>query len=279
MDHVNLNFGTEIEMAGRVALVANEKGGVGKSVFTRTLIDWLRVEKHQVAAFDADGTIGATVRILGLKDGKGAPIRNQDPALGVRCYNGRADGERNILLDSIESKHRLYVHDLAGGLLTDLSKIVDDGDGLTGLLDAFDKYGYRLTVFHVISPDIGSTLSVGRWLEMTGDRADHVAVINLKHGKPEGDFPFWYGFTDAKGGAKGGKVRERLLAKGGQEIQFPALQSGAFAKLDAENVRFSVADDAGLLTISERAHVAKFWKDFGEAVRPAFPVLGIETAQ
>ena len=67
-------------MAGRVALVANEKGGVGKSVFTRTLIDWLRVEKHQVAAFDADGTIGATVRILGLKDGKGALIRNQDPA-------------------------------------------------------------------------------------------------------------------------------------------------------------------------------------------------------
>ena len=74
------------------------------------------------------------------------------------------------MLDSIESNHRLYVHDLAGGLLTDLSKIVDDGDGLTGLLDAFDKYGYRLAVFHVISPDIGSTLSVGRWLEMTGDR-------------------------------------------------------------------------------------------------------------
>jgi len=67
-------------MAGRVALVANEKGGVGKSVFTRTLIDWLRVEKHEVAAFDADGTIGATVRIL-VSRWKGAH-QNQDRRLG-----------------------------------------------------------------------------------------------------------------------------------------------------------------------------------------------------
>ena len=144
--------------------------------------------------------------------------------------------------------------------------------GLTALLNAFDKYGYRLTVFHVISPDIGSTLSVGRWLEMTGDQVDHVAVINLKHGKPDGDFPFWYGFTDAKGGSKGGKVRERLLAKGGQEIHFPALQSGTFAKLDAENVRFSVADDAGLLTISERAHVAQILEGFWGSDETRLPV-------
>jgi len=92
---------------------------------------------------------------------------------------------------------------------------------LTALLKAFHKYGYRLTVFHVISPDIGSTLSVGRWLEMTGDQVDHVAVINLKHGKPDGDFPYWYGFTAAKGGSKGGKVRERFLAKEARKSFFP----------------------------------------------------------
>jgi hypothetical protein len=43
LDHVS-QIETEIDMAGRVALIANEKGGVGKSVFTRTLIDWLRVK-------------------------------------------------------------------------------------------------------------------------------------------------------------------------------------------------------------------------------------------
>ncbi len=262
----------------RVALVANEKGGVGKSVFTRTLVDWLRQKKHRILAYDADGSIGATVRVLGTRDKSGGLEANQNPAAGVGFYNGRADGERNKLLDAIASADPLYVHDLAGGLLADLTRIVDDGDGLTGLLDAFEKHGYRLTLFHVISPDAGSTQSVNRWLDLTKERADHIAVINLKHGKPPADFPFWFGFTDRSGKAKGGKTRECLLSNGGIEIEFPALQSGTFAKLDAENVRFSLGESAGLLTITEQAHVAKYWGDFGKAIAPALPYLGVETA-
>jgi len=259
----------------RVALVANEKGGVGKSVFTRTLVDHLRTSGKRVAAYDADGSVGATARVLGSRDASGAVERVQNPVEGVGYYNGRADDERNILLDSIESGEKLYVHDLAGGLLADLTRIVDGGEGLDGLLDAFEAHGYRLTLFHVISPDVGAAQSVARWLSLIGDRADHVAVINLKHGKPPSDFPFWYGFTDAKGVAKGGKTREKLLAMGGVEIEFPALPAGTFAKLDAENIPFTRADKAGLLTITERAHVAKFLRDFAAALAPAFPFLGL----
>ena len=259
----------------RVALVANEKGGVGKSVFTRTLVDHLRTAGKRVAAYDADGSVGATARVLGSRDAKGLVERIQNPVAGIGYYNGRADDERNTLLDSIESGERLYIHDLAGGLLADLTRIVDGGEGLDGLLDAFEAHGYRLTVFHVISPDVGAAQSVARWLSLIGDKADHVAVINLRHGKPPADFPFWYGFTDAKGLAKGGKTREALLALGGVEIEFPALPAGTFAKLDAENIPFTRADKAGLLTITERAHVAKFLRDFATALTPALPLLGL----
>ena len=259
----------------RVALVANEKGGVGKSVFTRTLVDHLRVSGKRVAAYDADGSVGATARVLGSRDAHGSIERIQDPVEGIGYYNGRADDERNILLDSIESGEKLYVHDLAGGLLADLTRIVDGGEGLDGLLDAFETHGYKLTVFHVISPDVGAAQSVARWLGLIGDKADHVAVINLKHGRPPADFPFWYGFTDAKGAAKGGKTREKLLASGGVEIEFPALPSGTFAKLDSENIPFTRADKAGLLTITERAHVTKFLRDFAAALTPALPFLGL----
>lgn len=259
----------------RVALVANEKGGVGKSVFTRTLVDHLRTSGKRVAAYDADGSVGATARVLGTRDDNGSIERVQDPIEGIGYYNGRADDERNILLDSIESGEKLYVHDLAGGLLADLTRIVDGGEGLDGLLDAFETHGYRLTVFHVISPDVGAAQSVARWLSLIGDKADHVAVINLKHGRPPADFPFWYGFIDAKGMAKGGKTRERLLAGGGVEIEFPSLPAGTFAKLDAENIPFTRADKAGLLTITERAHVAKFLRDFAAALAPALPFLGL----
>ena len=144
----------------RVALVANEKGGVGKSVFTRTLVDCLRANGQRVAAYDADGSVGATVRVLGTRDVNGSIEREQDPVAGVGYYNGRAENERNILLDSIETGEALYVHDLAGGLLADLTRIVDLGEGLEGLLDAFDVHGYRLTIFHVISPDVGAAQSV-----------------------------------------------------------------------------------------------------------------------
>ncbi|HXY58832.1 MAG TPA: P-loop NTPase [Methylocystis sp.] len=260
----------------RVVLVANEKGGVGKSVFTRALVDTLRASGRRVAAYDADGSVGATVRVLGTRGVDGTIERVQDPILGVGFYDGRADNERNILLDSIETGEALYVHDLAGGLLVDLTRIVDSGEGLDGLLDAFEAHGYRLTIFHVISPDFGATQSVARWLSLIGDRADHVAVINLKHGKPPADFPFWFGFIDAKGEAKGGKTRKALLESGGVEIEFPALPSGTFAKLDAENIRFTRADRVGLLSITERAHVSKFLRDFAENLAPALPFLGFE---
>ena len=202
----------------RVALIASEKGGVGKSVFTRTLVDWLRGRNQRVAAYDADGSIGATVRVLGLRSANGTLVLDQDPSVGVGFYQGRAEGERNKLLDAIASKEALYVHDLAGGLLTDVMKIVDDGSNLNGLLDAFESHGYRLSIFHLISPDVGSAQSVNRWLEVTGARADHIAVVNRKHGTPPADFPFWYGFKDAKGKEKGGKARSKLLESGGVEI-------------------------------------------------------------
>lgn len=259
----------------RVALVASEKGGVGKSVFTRTLVDHLRTNGRRLAAYDADGSVGATVRVLGSRDAMGSIESVQNPIEGISYYNGRTDDERNILLDSIESGEKLYIHDLAGGLLADLTRIVDGGEGLEGLLDAYATNGYRLTVFHVISPDVGSTQSVARWLSLIGDRADHVAVINLKHGKPPSDFPYWYGFRDANGAAKGGRTRQNLLDNGGVEIEFPALPAGTFAKLDAENIPFTRADKAGLLTITERAHVAKFLRDFAAALSPALPFLGL----
>ena len=194
---------------------------------------------------------------------------------GIGYYDGRAEDERNMLLDSIESGEKLYVHDLAGGLLADLTRIVDGGEGLDGLLDALGAHGYKMTMFHVISPDVGSTQSVARWLNLVGDRADHVAVINLKHGKPPSDFPYWYGFRDANGAAKGGRTREKLLEGGGVEIEFPALPSGTFAKLDAENIPFTRAERTGLLTITERAHVAKFLRDFAAALTPGLPFLGL----
>ena len=39
----------------RVVLITSEKGGVGKSVTARTLVEYLRGGGTRVAAYDADG--------------------------------------------------------------------------------------------------------------------------------------------------------------------------------------------------------------------------------
>lgn len=259
----------------RVALIASEKGGVGKSVEARALIDHLRSEGIRVAAYDADGGVGALIRVLGTRNCDGRVAEDQDPVEGIGYYNVRADNERNTLLDAISTGENLIVHDLAGGSLADLTKIVDGGEGLDGLLAAFDEHGYRLTIIHVLSPEIGAAQSVARWVELVGDQVDHVAVRNNRWGKSEADFPFWHGFTDGKGVAKGGKTREKLLAMGGVEIDLPALPAGTYAKIDAENLSFSAAAADTSLTITERAHISKFRRDYAAALEPARPLLGL----
>ncbi len=131
-------------------------------------------------------------------------------------------------------------------------RIVDGGDGLDGLLTAFDDNGYRVAVLHLISSEVGSAQSVARWLELAGDRVDHVAIRNTRWGKSPADFPFWHGFTDGRGIAKGGKTREKLMAMGGVEIDLPSLPAGTFAKVDADNLAFSAAINEPSLTITER---------------------------
>ena len=243
--------------AKRLVLVVNNKGGVGKSVVVRALVDALRTSGKTVSAYDADGSVGSLLTSYGTRtDGRLA--QEQDPAVGVGYYDIRQDGSRNVLLDCLASGAPLIVHDLAGGSLGELKRIVDDGDGVDGLAEAIAGQGYTLTLVHVISNVQGATASVGEYVKAFGDHAEHVVVVNKAWGKDDADFPFWYGFTKPDGTKVGGRTRETVLASGGSEIAFPALQPGTFAKVEAENAPYTVAATSTDLTITERAHLAKF---------------------
>ncbi|MGH1575536.1 hypothetical protein ACRAWG_39115 (plasmid) [Methylobacterium sp. P31] len=135
----------------RLVLVTSEKGGVGKSVTARTFVEYLREGGTRVAAYDADGSVGGLVRVLGTRDGAGEVLDEQDPAIGVGYYNIRDAAESHTLLNCLGTQEPLIVHDLAGGSLADLTRITDMGEGLDDLLVAVDENGYRLTVLHLIS--------------------------------------------------------------------------------------------------------------------------------
>jgi hypothetical protein len=255
----------------RLGMISSEKGGVGKSFFGISLIDFLRSSGASPAAYDADGSVGSLLRILGTRDDAGKLLADQDPVVGAGYYNIRA-AERNLLLDSISRGDKHIVHDLAGGTLRDIMTIVDAGESVSGLLDAYEEYNYRVTVVHVMSPTAAAVQSIGRHLEAFGDRADHVAVRNLFWGKK---FPFWNGFTDGAGVLRGGKTRELFQSMGGVEIDMPALANETFAKMDAENLSPANAARNSYLTLTERSQVAKFRRDCSAAIEPARAFLGL----
>lgn len=263
------------ELKKRLVLVVNNKGGVGKSVVSRALLDVYRSNGKAVHAFDADGGVGSLLAAYGTRNGDGRLTQEQDPAVGVGYYDVRADGSRNKLLDSLGSGAPLILHDLAGGSLGEIRRIVDDGDGVDGFLDAVEGQGYRIVLVHVLSNVQGATASVREYLDAFAGRADHVAVVNKAWGRDDSDFPFWYGFTKPDGAKVGGNTRADLLGKGGAEVAFPALQPGTFAKVEAANVPYSKAADSPDLTITERAHLSKFNKAALAAFLEAKDKLGL----
>jgi hypothetical protein len=260
--------------AKRVVGIVSGKGGVGKTMTARALLDIYRSEGVRAAAYDADGAVGGLVRLYGTRADDGAIVEVQDPLDGVSFYDLRSDRERNTLLDSIALDAGVILHDLPGGSMVDVQRVVDNGEGVTGLLDTFELHGTRMTLLHVVDNEIESAQSVGVHLDLFGDRVDHVAIINMRECKGLSDFPYWAGY-EVGGVRKYGKARERLLAMGGKEILLPALQPATRAKVNAERLTFSKAKDAPSLTITERAHVAKFLRDFTANLEPARKVLGL----
>ena len=258
----------------RLLGIVSGKGGVGKTMTARALLDVMRSEGVKAAAFDADGAVGGLVRLYGTRADDGAIVETQDPFEGVAFYDLRSDRDRNMLLDSIALQAGVILHDLPGGSTVDLTRIVDGGDGVTGLLDTLDLHSIRMTLLHVVDNEIESAQSVGAHLDLFGNRVDHVAVLNMRECRSLADFPYWKGYLDNAGVERYGKARKRLLDGGGKEVLLPALPPATRAKINAERLPFSKAALSPTLTITEKAHVAKFLRDFTANLEPARKVLG-----
>ncbi|WP_085034902.1 hypothetical protein [Ensifer aridi] len=250
-------------LAKRLILVTNNKGGVGKSVVSRALADLYRSNRKPADIYDGDGGVGSLLTAYGTRDEAGRLLREQDPAVGVGYYDIRSESTRNTLLDSLGSGASIVMHDLAGGSLPEIKRIIDDGDGVDGFLKVVERHGYRLTLLHVLSNVQGATASVKEYLEVFGDRADHIAIINQVWGKRTSDFPFWFGYDKPDQANPetvikvGGNTRAALL-KNGAEIEFPSLQPGAFAKVENLNIPYSKAVENKDLSVTENGQLESF---------------------
>jgi hypothetical protein len=267
----------------RAAIVTSNKGGPGKSFTAKTLAHVFRDAGAETELWDGDETGSSLSSAYALRDDKGKVIRPQDPLKGVGQYSISERESARTLTETFSSKSHIVLHDMKGGALESMMNILDDGDSVEGFLDMADKHKRRLTFIHVVNDDEAATISVGIYLDLFGDRADHLVVINQRLGKGETKFPFWYGFMRPDGVKQGGAARQQLGEMYGfddegnpkHEILLPALDIGLNAKLNSYKLPFAVAAEHPWFTSTEQSMIQNYLKQATKAFAPHIKLLGL----
>ena len=228
----------------RVIWITGGKGGVGKSTFSRGLLDVLLDAGVNVAAFDGDPTNAQLFRYY------------QNVGEGVQQIDLNQQGEADILLNQMEEgKADIFLVDVAAGG----SQTLLDLEGDIGLISEAMDMGYRYTVVSVMSRIKDSVNLLKASLEMTDDfDVQHVAVKNL-----------YFGACDRFRLFDDSKTKGRLLEAGGMVLEMPDLFDDTYELLDQNNLPFRAMLADKSFPRAQRSRINKWLKDFESEISKA----------
>lgn len=240
-----------VQAQKRIVLVTGNKGGTGKSTFTRGLRDVLQERGIECAAYDCDKDNAQLYRFYkGVGD-------------GVDRIDIFAQGGADALVDDMEdSGAPVMLVDLPAGS----GKALEDFDRELRFLETAQELGYSVTLVSVLSRIKDSVNALRLLMEVFEDRVQHVAVKNLFFGSGEKFTLF-----------ERSKVKARLLELGGVVIEMPDLFDDTYDLIDEGNLTFRAAAGEGSpLKRSHRSRVYQWLKEFEGEVGKAAQVLGVE---
>ena len=228
----------------RVIWITGGKGGVGKSTFSRGLLDVLLDAGVNVAAFDGDPSNAQLFRYY------------QGVGEGVKCVDLDKQGEADVLLNQMEvGKTDVFLVDVAAGG----SQTLLDLEGDIGLISEAMDMGFRFTVVSVMSRIKDSVNLLKASLEMTDDfDVQHVAVKNL-----------YFGDCDRFRLFDSSKTKGRLLERGGVVVEMPDLFDDTYELLDQLNLPFRSLLSDRSFPRAQRSRINKWLKEFETAVERA----------
>ncbi|MBF0482995.1 MAG: hypothetical protein HQK82_15220, partial [Desulfovibrionaceae bacterium] len=240
----------------RAIFVLSQKGGPGKSTFSRALLDVLRSEKGMsVGAFDADGGVGQLLQYYGRRGEDGRLLKEQDPLSGVFPFDIRDNLERDNLINALDLKTQVLLFDFPGGAVDSLQRVLKAENGMEALIQDYRKEGYDITVVIVMSNVHASANNVIKTIKIFGQNVAYVVVKNLFFGEPE-DFLFFDGFTDVQGNTVGGRGKAVLTENQGRVIHMPQLRGREYAILDLYSLGFTEAlQSANLRRAEKKQHL------------------------
>lgn len=213
-----------------IHFIGGEKGGVGKSLVSRIVAQYLIDHERPFLGFDTDRSHGALMRFYA---GYASPVViDRYESLDAIVEAAAADPDRSILVD------------LAAQTQDALTQWMDD----SGLVELSADLGIALTYWHVMDSGRDSVDLLKKLLDRFGSRLNYVLVRNHVRGEN-------FDLLEASG------EKQRALELHARIIDIRRLHEAAMIKIDSHSSSFWSATqraDAHALGILERQRV-KLW--------------------
>jgi hypothetical protein len=241
---------TQKQLNRRLILVTGDKGGTGKSITSRILLDIYRNKGKNCIAYDCDQSNPQLARHYG----KLLP--------GVMGLKLNERGGADALQDDLETlSPDISLVDLPAGAAEYFEGIAKD----IRLFQNASQFGYRITMVSVLGRVKDSVNQLKRLVNFCGERVDYVVVKNLYWGAEEK-------FTRYNTS----KTREAIEMMEGVEICLPELFDDIFDTIDANDLTFREALESDLFTISNKSRIFGWLEECEYQVLKAALQLGLD---
>jgi len=195
-------------MKPAVLVVGADKGGVGKTTISRTVLDYLRAKSMPARAFDSESPRGTLKRF--------------HPAV-TEIVDITHTGDQMKILDTLSSNDaRITLIDIKAGLLSNTLKAFQD----SGFFDAVRAGDVSFGLFHVLGPSVASLDEISE----VAPYIENGAYFAVKNFINETSFFDWDPAVKAKYFEK---------SKDSTEISIPKLTEMACESVELAGVPFS----------------------------------------
>lgn len=214
---------------GRIHFVGGEKGGVGKSLTSRLLAQYIIDNKKAFIGFDTDRSHGTFSRFYSQFT---SPIFVED-----------YDSLDNIITAAEQNPDANIIVDLAAQTARHLHKWIEDSD----IFGIFDSLGFDVFMWHVMDDGADSARLLNTLLNtLTQSSLQLVVVKNLGRGE------HFECFEESA-------IYENAIKLGAHIIELPVLHARLTQKVDFNNSSFwAAANNINIMTLTER-HRVKVW--------------------
>lgn len=237
-----------------ILMILGDKGGVGKTVVTRLIYDYLKRKNVSIAAYDCDKRNAQFVRHYGKRDADGK-LMGQTPLDGVARIDIFDPVGLGSLLDDLESaKPDFAVIDMPAGGHGQLEKT----EQTFAFCESAKSLGYEVVLVHVLSRVKDSAHALTRLINFFGDKVSYLVVKNG-----------FFGDADKFTRFETGPAKEALERQNGAVLYLPDLYDTILDIVDEHNLTFSEAKKSTYLPFSLRQMAATWMNRFDDELEKA----------